>query len=248
MKYSFLTLLLVVLKPVFGQTEAQLEALRKSDFYRGGSESVAWNVRVQNIEKNDKTDDINLLVEASSDVQHVFSLITFVAPQKFEGQRLLLRDNNMWYMKKGLMAPVPISGRQRLSGRASNADVASANYYKDYTITAVEEGTLGNQRCWVLQLVAKNNLVTYPQVKYWITKDESQGIKAEYYGKSDKLIKSALFEYGNTVQHKGRSHSYLSKITISDMINTDERTVLNISNIRFAAYNKFKFEKDRLMD
>lgn len=246
--FGFFFLFLTALPASFAQTQAQIDALKKSDFYRGGTEGVTWNVRVQNIEKDNMTDDLNLLVEAASDVQHVHSLITFVSPQKFEGQRLLLRDNNMWFMKKGLMAPVPISGRQRLSGRASNADVASSNYYKDYDITTVEEAVLDNKPCWLLNLTAKNNLVTYPQVKYWLTKDDNFGIKAEYYGKSDKLIKSAVFEYGNTVNYKGKGFRYLSRIIISDMINTSDRTVLNISNVRFTAFNKFKFEKDRLMD
>ena len=234
--------------PIIAQDVEVVKALKKSDFYRGGSEGIEWNVRVQNIEQGELRNDLTISVEGTASDDHFYSLISFVGPKKFEGQKLLIRDNNMWFMKKGLSNPVPISSRQRLSGNAANADVAAANYSKDYTIETVENGNINNKPCWILDLKAKDNLVTYPRVKYWISKNENFGLQAEFYGKSNKLIKTATFEYNNKVNYKSHNYDYLSKISIADMINKEDKTTLSISSISFPTFSSSKFQKDRLLD
>lgn len=233
---------------VFSQSQEVIKALKKSDFYRGGSEGVEWNVKVQNIEQGQLKNDLILSVEGSANESHFYSLISFVGPKKFEGQKLLIRDNNMWFIKQGLTNPVPISSRQRLSGSAANADVAAANYAKDYTIESFENVTYNNVSCWVIDLKAKDNLITYPKVKYWISKADNFGLQAEFYGKSDKLIKTATFEYDNKIEYKSQKYSYLSKIVIIDMINKEDKTILSISGISFPIFSSAKFQKERLLD
>ncbi|MCU0467713.1 MAG: outer membrane lipoprotein-sorting protein [Arcicella sp.] len=232
----------------FSQDSEVVKALKKSDFYRGGSEGIEWNVKVQNIEQGQLKNDLTLSVEGSANDSHFYSLISFVGPKKFEGQKLLIRDNSMWFIKQGLTNPVPISSRQRLSGSAANADVAAANYSKDYTIETVTNGVYNNVNCWILELKAKDNLVTYPKVKYWISKKENFGLQAEFYGKSDKLIKTATFEYNNKVEFKSQRYDYLSKILITDMINKEDKTILSISGVSFPVFSSTKFQKERLLD
>ena len=225
------------------------EVLKKADFYRGGQvPGVTWSLTVENIEKGEIKNEIGLLVEAASSTSQQFVLITFLEPRKYVGQKLLVRDNNMWFIRKGLRNPVPISSRQRLTGSASNADVATANYFKDYEIVSYEEEEYEGVPCWLLTLEAKNNLVSYPKVLYRITKTENYGIHARYYGKSDKLIKEAAFEYENTVVYDQKEYSYLSKVVISDRINKEDKTYLNVSPAKFVRFNNSKFQKDRLLD
>ncbi len=248
-KLSILLIISVLCANVlFSQDQEVVKALKKSDFYRGGSEGIEWNVKVQNIEQGQLKNDLVLSVEGSANDSHFYSLISFLEPKKFGGQKLSIRDNNMWFIKQGLTNPVPISSRQRLSGSAANADVAAANYSKDYTIESVENGTFNNANCWILELKAKDNLITYPKVKYWISKKENFGLKAEFYGKSDKLIKTATFEYHNKIEYKSQKYDYLSKISISDMINKDDKTILSISSVSFPVFSSSKFQKDRLLD
>ena len=225
------------------------DVLKKADFYRGGQvPGVAWNLEVKNIERGDLKNELSLLVEASSVDDRQYALITFLEPKKFQGQKLLVRDNNMWFSKIDLRSPVPISSRQRLSGPASNADVAAANYFNDYTIAASDEVMLNQTACRVLDLHAKNNLVAYPRIKYWVSKNDNFGLQAEYYGKSDKIIKVARFEYNNEVEYKAAKHDYISRIMITDMINKEDKTILDISGIRFPQFNSSKFQTNRLKD
>ena len=90
---------------LFSQDQEVIKALKKSDFYRGGSEGVEWNVKVQNIEQGQLKNDLVLSVEGSANDSHFYSLISFMGPKKFEGQKLLIRDNSMWFIKQGLTNP-----------------------------------------------------------------------------------------------------------------------------------------------
>ncbi len=223
--------------------------LKKADFYRGGQiPGISWRVQVQNIEEGEIRNELDLKVEASTTETQQFALITFLKPKKYGGQKLLLRGNNMWFIKKGLSRPVPISGRQRLSGSASNADVASANYYQDYKINEVEETQIDEQSYWLYELVAKNNLVSYSKIKYWISKDYNRGVKAEFYGKSGKLIKTGFFEYQNEMVYNNEKSNYISQVKIIDNINTEDSTILSMTSPEFRSFSNSKFQKSVLMD
>lgn len=223
--------------------------LKEADFYRGGHVlGISWDLRVENIEKEKLKNEIFLRLEGSAIEERLFALASFLAPKKYKGQKLLVRDNNMWYAKPGLRRPVAISSRQRLSGSAANADIASANYYHDYDIVSTKETILNDQACWVMELEAKNNLVSYPRLKYWIAKDAHLGLKTEYYGKSGKLIKYAVFEYDNKIKYEKKDYDFISRVIIYDSINRSNKTILNLSNIVFRNFSNSKFQKSRLLD
>lgn len=225
------------------------DLLKKSDFFRGGRvEGVVWELKVENIEQGELRNEIRLKVEASYVGDQLNALISFLGPKQYEGERLLLRSHNMWFSKPGLRRPVPISSRQRLTGSASNADVASANYYEDYSAVIEGEESVNGVSCYVVHLEAKTNLVSYPVIKYWISKIEKRGLKAEFYGKAERLIKSAEFRYDNHVTVNGTPTPYISNVVIVDGINRQNKTILSISNVRFEAINDARFQKDRLLD
>src|SRR4051812_35447612 len=72
------------------------EVLKKADFYRGGQvPGVSWDLNVRNVERGELKNELSLLVEASSVEDRQYALITFLEPKKFQGQKLLVRDNNM---------------------------------------------------------------------------------------------------------------------------------------------------------
>ena len=134
------------------------EILKQSDFYRGGRVSgISWDLEVQNIEEGDLRNEISLKVEATTNSESQYALISFLKPKKYDGQKLLLRGNNMWFVKRGMRRPVPISGRQRLSGSAANADAAAANYFLDYDIKNTSSEAIDGKECWKLELVAKSS-------------------------------------------------------------------------------------------
>ena len=65
----------------------------------------------------------------------------------------------MWFYDPSSKASVRISPQQRLMGQASDGDVVTANFAKDYTAKLLGEETLQdadrqNRDCWHLDLKA----------------------------------------------------------------------------------------------
>ncbi len=225
------------------------EKLKQADFFRGGRVSgVMWNLHVKNIERNEMINTIDVKVRAENKNGRLSALISFLAPKKYSRQKLLLKDFNMWFSKPGLRRPIPISSRQRLSGSASNVDVVSANYYEDYEFTLLSEEPLDGQLSYVLNLTAKTRLMSYYRIKYWINAKTSHGLRAEFYGKSGKLIKTANYKYENQVSYKGSLVDFISHVTITDNINSDDRTILEMSDIEFKDFDRSTFQNKRMLD
>lgn len=142
-------------------------------------------------------------------------------PKRSRGQKLLKINENMWFTKPGLRKPVPISLRQRLTGGASNGDVASTRYAKDYDAMFLKNETVDGQDCYIFELRAKHNSVTYDRLKYWVSHESDLGVKAEFYSKTGKLLKSARFEHNNTLSHDGERLPFISEMMISDELTND---------------------------
>ena len=203
------------------------EILQKSDRARGGVKGIEWEIKLKSIE-NDRRQSRTLKVKA----RDFNSLAKFISPPKVKGRKLLMIDRNMWFIKPGLRKPVPISPRQKLMGGASNGDIASTNYAKDYAATLVSEDIINGEPCYLFDLTASNKKVTYDKIKYWVSKKRLIGIKAEFFTVSGKMFKSATFEYGNSIQVEGKPSLFISKMIITDTVIKENITTMIYSKIR----------------
>lgn len=137
----------------------------------------------------------------------------------------------MWLTRPGLSKPIPISPRQRLSGEASNGDIAATNYAGDYEAKLAGEEMVDGETCHVLELTARNKRATYDRVRYWVSAKREIGVKAEFYSLSGKLLKTARFDYGNTIEYNGKRIPFVSKMIIRDAL-IDAETTMNFSSIK----------------
>jgi hypothetical protein len=231
------------------ETDSLKQLLIDSDYSRGGGIlGITWDLKVINVEQGKEKNPIALKVEGATQDDAILGLITFLGPDKYRGQKLLIRDYNLWFGKPGLRRPVPISGRQRLSGSASNADVAASNYAHDYHVKSLGMDSLDGVLCHQLELKAREKLVTYSKIKYWVDTENHLGRKAEFFGVSGKLIKSAIFEYENQVEKKGKPIPFVSRIVISDAIRRSDETRLEISKVRLEAHSMAKFQQRSIVE
>jgi hypothetical protein len=72
-------------------------------------------------------------------------------------------------------------------------------------------------------------------------------VKAEFYSVSGKRFKSAVFEYQNRVDFKGKQIPFVSKMTIADALNEGNVTTLEYSNIRVTKIPAAEFNADLLV-
>jgi hypothetical protein len=196
--------------------------LKHADQARGGAlPGIVWDIRLKSRDGEKIAEEQSLKVSANDDA----SVAEVIEPVRSKSTKLLQVGRSMWLTKPGLSKPLPISPRQRMSGQASNGDIAATNYAGDYDAQVSSQETLDGEVCYVLDLKAKHNRTTYDRIRYWIAVNRGVGVKAEFYSVSGKLIKTAVFEYNNTIEHEGKRTLFVSKMTIRDAFIDAETTM-----------------------
>ena len=203
-----------------GPSDAQA-LLARSDLARNGWPSYAVRVKISNFEDN-KQDEEHLyqVSQKGSDKTHV----EFLSPRE-KGQYLLMLGDDMWIFLPGTSRPVRITPLERLSGNASNGDVARTHYAVDYTAVYLRSEKAGEAECHVLELTAKRKGSTYHRIEYWINAETARPVKAEFYLTSGKHIKSATFDEYQQVAGK----TLLRRMTIYDCIRKSSHSVMEYS-------------------
>jgi hypothetical protein len=202
--------------------------LKESDQARGGGlPGIVWEIRLQSHDGDRKDEPQRILVKAVDDS----SVAETQEPVRFKGSKILQVERNMWMTRPGLSKPIPISPRQRMSGQASNGDIAATNYAGDYDAEMSGTETVDGEACYVLNLSAKHKRTTYDKIRYWVSVKRVVGLKAEFYSVSGKLLKTALFDYGNTIEHEGKRIPFISKMTIRDAL-IDAETTMEFGTVK----------------
>jgi hypothetical protein len=206
--------------------------LRDSDRARGAlPQGITWTVELTSVEEGARRSK-TMIVRARG----VDALAETVAPPRSKGEVVLFNDRALWFVKPGLRRPVSISARQRFQGDASNGDIASTNYARDYTGVVVGEDVIAGEPAWRLDLVAKASDVTYDRIRYWISKRRHLALQAEFLTVGGDLFKSATFEYANRLTVAGETIDFVSRMTIRDAMGTGSVTTLAFSAPRAEAH------------
>jgi outer membrane lipoprotein-sorting protein len=188
------------------------QLLRDADRARGAiPDGITWQVEIAS--------NVDNIAEQRGYVVKVHgndTLAEATSPPRNKGDVMLFSDRTIWFVRPGLRKPVSISARQKLTGDAANGDIACTNYARDYSGTVVAEEVVNGEPAYKLDLKAKNSSVTYDRITYWVTKAKHLGTKADFRTVSDKVFKSATFQYGNKVSIDGKDYELVSKMVITD--------------------------------
>jgi outer membrane lipoprotein-sorting protein len=206
--------------PVAPDAEA---LLKRSDTYRNGWPSYVLSVKITNYESG-KADEEKLYEVSQKGTEKTY--VEFMSPRE-KGEHLLMLGDDMWVYLPDTSRPVRITPLERLSGDASNGDVARTNYAVDYTPIYLRTEKLGLDDCYVLDLAAKRKGATYQRILYWLRVQDARPVRAEFYLTSGKHIKSATFDEFSSVG--GRVQ--LRRLTLYDEIRHNSHSVLEYSGI-----------------
>jgi outer membrane lipoprotein-sorting protein len=126
------------------------------------------------------------------------SLIRYVAPVRDANKLILFSGKDLWFYDPSSKASIRMSPQQRLLGQASNGDVVTVNFAKDYQATsAVEDDAQDGERqmrhCYKLSLSAGTPDATYHRIDMWIETANSHPVKARFYSESGKMLKSTYY-------------------------------------------------------
>ena len=225
--FRIVALLLFTISQVYAAPDAHSILISSDQARGGGLPGIVWEIALQSRDGEKIDEPQRILVKAMDDA----SVAETLEPVRFKGSKILQVERNMWLTKPGLSKPIPISPRQRMSGQASNGDIAATNYAKDYEPQINSTEMLDGEQCYVLELTARHKRTTYDKIRYWVSLKRMVGIKAEFYSVSGKLLKTATFEYGNSIEYNGRRVPFISRMTIRDAL-IDAQTVMEFGTVR----------------
>jgi hypothetical protein len=232
------------LRPAIALAEDADAIVKQADAARGGGLSgISWTIHVVSSGNDDATDgERDMQVRAIN----TSSVAETLMPVRFRGTKLLQVGRNMWLSRPGLQKPIPISPRQRLTGLAANGDIAATNYAADYSATVLRQEPIDGDPCHVLDLVAKSHYSTYDRITYWVSVKRGTAVAAQFLAVSGKPLKSARFDYGNTIRLADRMVPFISRMTISDAL-TPAKTVLDYSNVQVQEIPASTFDVSNLL-
>ena len=195
-----------------------------ADKYRGFKGSFAQQSTAVYY-KNDKEESSTNLKVYINDNRN--SLVRFMGPGRDKGQIMLMSGNNIWMYIPGTRNPIRLSPQQRLLGQASNGDVARTNYSDDYDAELDGEEKVENINCHRLILTANEPDTTYQKIVYFVKKTDNRPVKALFYAKSGKLLKTGYFKKPGTFL--GRT--ILRELHLYDELKKNEKTVIKVEKI-----------------
>lgn len=225
--------------PVAGAAPDAQALLAASDAVRNPGQPFRVTVTLTEFEKGQQVDTSQLVSYSRTLEQgngQFASLLRFVQPARDAGKLMLKNGNDLWFFDPGTKASVRISPQQRLLGDASNGDVVTVNFARDYKASVAAEETITDgerkqRRAVKLALAAASDDASYAAIELWIDADSRWPLKARFLADSGRLLKTAY--YRKFQQQLGAERP--TETVIIDGINPQSVTIVRFSD--YAARN-----------
>lgn len=191
----------LVARPLLAAPDAQA-LLAASDAIRNPGQPFRVTVTLTEFEKGQQVDASQLVSYSRTLDQpggaQFASLLRFIQPARDAGKLLLKNGSDLWFYDPGTKASVRISPQQRLLGDASNGDVVTVNFARDYRASIVAEeiitdGERKQRRSYKLALAASSEDATYASIELWIDAESRWPLKARFMADSGRLLKTAYY-------------------------------------------------------
>jgi hypothetical protein len=196
--FALLCALALASSPVAATTPQDI--LAASDLVRNPDFSFGITNSLVEYRAGRQTDASTLSVVSKADPAsgQFRSLIRYLAPARDAGKLILFAGRDLWFYDPASRASIRMSPQQRLLGQASNGDVVTVNFARDYRATEaaeedVQDGDRKPRHCNRLALAARTPDATYDRIEMWIEAGTSRPVKARFYSESGRLLKSAYY-------------------------------------------------------
>lgn len=193
MKRTLLVICLVtlVLNPLRADTPSAETILQSIDNALSPAVDFTMSVTVKDKEvgKPERVTKFKMLAKGRDD-----TLLMTLSPEGSHGRNLLYNALELWVFLPSVRRPFRISLQERLTGEAANADLARANYTRDYTPSLNGVETFNGKQYYHLELTKKADAAPYYRVAIWADVNNLSPLKAEFYAVSGRLLKECSYE------------------------------------------------------
>lgn len=170
------------------------------------------------------------------------TLLMTTAPAIDKGTILLMRDHDLWAFLPNLSQPVRLPLSARLTGEVANGDIARANFTGDYEPTLLGTEKIEKTTYYTLELKAARRGVTYHRVLYWVNQSNFRPYKAEFYSRSNRLIKTSHYQGYKKIAGEIRP----TILEMVDGLTREGRSVMEYRNMRLRELPDKTFTKQYL--
>lgn len=245
---AFSALNLVSIRNVQAIPPAQA-ILAASDSVRNPGQPFQVTMTLTEFDKGKQVDSSTLTSYARTiDSSGQFaSLLRFIQPARDTGKLMLKSGNDLWFYDPNTKASVRISPQQRLMGQASNGDVLTVNFARDYKASLNAEETIqdGERRSRLslkLTLAAVTEDASYALIELWVDAASNWPLKAKFYAESGRLMKTA---YYRRFQHQ-MGIDRPTETVIIDGLNPQSVTIVRFSDFTARTMPVSWFQRDFL--
>lgn len=212
--------------------------IERADRARGGlNHGLSWLLEIKTNQSGNENES-KYQVSALGD--KILAVCNF--PPRQKGETFLFHGRNLWVYRSSLRKPISVSTRTKLSGQASNGDIATTNYAKDYEAQEVGKEEINGEKTAKLLLKAKFPDLTYDQIHYWISEKSGLALQAEFLTPEGKPLKRATFTYGNSVE----KDPFVSEMVITEHSFPANKSVLKYSDVKKSKLSEGTFNVNNL--
>ncbi|MCP3962838.1 MAG: outer membrane lipoprotein-sorting protein [bacterium] len=162
------------------------------------------------------------------------AFMVFEKPRRDAGTKFLKLGGNLWIYFPRTEKTVKISGhllRQSMLGSDFSYEDLTENraMLDDYDGEILPDEEIDGQPCYVIHLKEKERGMSYPERKYWISKDAHLPVREERYAKSGRLLKVARFEDARQFEDR----RFPTRIIMEDKLKEGSRTEIVLDELKF---------------
>lgn len=235
-------------RPAAAAPDAQ-QLLAASDAIRNPNQPFRVTVTLTEFEKGVQVNSTSLVsyartLEAGGQFA---SILRFVQPIRDAGKVMLRNGSDLWIYDPGTKAAVRISPQQRLMGQASNGDVVTVNFARDYKAAVaaeeeVQDGERRKRQAVKLQLTAANTDAAYAAIELWVDAGSQAPLKARFFAESGRLLKTAYYRRFQPQLGMDRP----TETVIIDGLEPQSVTIVRLSDYAFRNAPTSWFQRDYL--
>lgn len=158
----------------------------------------------------------------------------FLSPPREKGTKMLKLENELWIYTPSTDRTIKIAGHM-LRRSMMGSDISYEDYMEDpklsnmYSVELVGEEKLVDRNCYLLELTAKEEGVSYYSRKMWVDKENFLPLREDRFAKSGKLLKTFVINEIFQVQERW----YPKRVTVKDVLASGEGTEYIIDTIEF---------------
>jgi len=164
------------------------------------------------------------------------SFTEYLAPPREAGTKMLKLEDQLWIYIPSTDRTIKISGHM-LKQSVMGSDLSYEDMMEDpkllnlYEANVIEEETFLDRPCWVLELTAKVEDISYHSRKIWVDKERYVSLKEERFARSGKLLKVFEVKEVRSIQNRWVP----VRMVFKDALKSGKGTEYFIESIEFNA-------------